>query len=128
LRELARQVLQSGYSVLVDATFLTRSQRALFLALGRDLKRSCTILALEAPPEVLRRRLSERAEAGADASDADASILERQLAIRESFSAEERPHVVHLDTTRQAQVAARLRQITAEPRPARLGGTYASKH
>jgi aminoglycoside phosphotransferase family enzyme/predicted kinase len=128
LCELARQVLQSGYSVLVDATFLTRSQRALFLALGRDLKRPCTILALEAPPEVLRRRLSERAEAGADASDADASILERQLAIRESFSAEERPHVVHLDTTRQAQVAARLRQITAEPRPARLGGTYASKH
>ena len=128
LRELARQVLQSGYSALVDATFLTRSQRALFLALGRDLKRPCAILALEAPPEVLRRRLSDRAKAGTDASDADTGILEHQVAIREPFSAEEAPHVVHLDVTHPAQVAARLRQITAEPRRARLGGSPASQH
>jgi predicted kinase len=128
LLELARQVLESGYSVLLDATFLTRSQRAMFLTLGRELQRPCTILALEAPLEVLRQRLSERAKGGTDASDADAGILEHQQTIREPFSAEEVPHVVHLDATRPAQVAARLRQITTEPRRARLGGTHAFKH
>ena len=98
LAELAREVVEAGYPVLVDATFLKRSQRAAFAELAATLGVPFAILAFDAPVETLRARVRQRAEAGADASEADVAVLETQLSAREPFEEEELACVVPIDT------------------------------
>lgn len=95
----ARAVLEAGFSVLADATFLRRAHRAEFIALADALGLPCRILAFDAPAAVLRERVARRAAAGSDASEATVAVLERQLAEREPFGADELPRVVRVDST-----------------------------
>lgn len=98
LAELARAVVEAGYPVLVDATFLKCAQRAAFVELAATLGVPFAILAFDAPVETLRARVRQRAEAGTDASEADVTVLETQLRAREPFEAEELACVVPIDT------------------------------
>ena len=98
LAELARAVVEVGYPVLVDATFLKRTQRAAFAELAATLGVPFAILAFDAPVETLRARVRQRAEAGTDASEADVAVLETQLSAREPFEEEELACVVPIDT------------------------------
>ena len=98
LAELARAVVEAGYPVLVDATFLKRTQRAAFAELAATLGAPFAILAFDAPVETLRARVRQRAEAGTDASEADVAVLETQLSAREPFEEEELACVVPIDT------------------------------
>ena len=98
LAELARAVVEAGYPVLVDATFLKRAQRAAFAELAATLGVPFAILAFDAPVETLRARVRQRAEAGTDASEADVAVLETQLSAREPFEEEELACVVPIDT------------------------------
>ena len=98
LAELGREVVEAGYPVLVDATFLKRSQRLAFAALAATLGVPFAILAFDAPVETLRARVRQRAEAGTDASEADVAVLETQLRAREPFEEEELACVVPIDT------------------------------
>lgn len=87
LAELARGALASGWSVIVDAAFLKRAERNAFRDLALAAGVPFSILACEAPPEELRRRLSARS---GDASEADVGVLERQLGWVDSLTEEER--------------------------------------
>ena len=98
LAELARAVVEAGYPVLVDATFLKRAQRAAFAELAATLGVPFAILAFDAPVATLRARVRQRAAAGADASEADVAVLETQLSAREPFEEEELACVVPIDT------------------------------
>lgn len=77
LLKLAEAMLGAGYSVIVDATFLKRSQREPFRRIAQLKSVPMVILDLAAPSEVLRQRLRQRK---GDASDADLAVLEHQLA------------------------------------------------
>jgi len=72
LFDAARQCLQAGVSVILDATFRDATRRAEALALAPF----ATGLWLDAPADVLRARVGARTN---DASDADLAVLERQL-------------------------------------------------
>jgi len=76
---LARKILRSGFSVVVDATFLRFSDRKLFCDLARAEGVPFHILDFQAETTVLRRRIADRALARVDASDANLLVLERQL-------------------------------------------------
>ena len=77
LQTLAAACLASGWDVMIDATFLTPQARsdlaAVAVAQGADFR----AVWLQAPAEVLQERVTGRRN---DASDADLSVLERQLA------------------------------------------------
>ena len=77
LRTLARQGLAAGRAVIVDAVYARPAERAALAQLAESARVPFTGLWLEAAPEVLRRRVGGR---GADASDATAAIVTRQLA------------------------------------------------
>lgn len=98
LAELARVMLQAGYPVLVDATFLRQAQRRQFARLADELGLPFVILAFEAPLELLRERVRLRAARGDDASEADETVLEAQLISQETLTAEERLHSITIDT------------------------------
>ncbi|MEZ5534283.1 MAG: AAA family ATPase [Thiolinea sp.] len=79
LAELAENTIRSGFSVIIDATFLDYRQRALFQQLAEKLQTRCLILHFSAPEEQLRDNIKQRRQQGTDASDADLKVLENQL-------------------------------------------------
>ena len=87
LEELARNALTAGWSVIVDAAFLRRTQRNRFRALTATMNLPFAILACEASPDELRRRLRERRN---DASEATVEVLESQMEWAEELTDEER--------------------------------------
>lgn len=100
LCEVAHAVLAAGLPVLVDATCLKVAQRQPVLALAQQLGVPCRILALDAPVDVLRQRVLQRASSGGDPSEADVAVLEGQLKAREPLTDEERACAVAVDTSR----------------------------
>jgi uncharacterized protein len=101
LGELAGRVLDAGYSVIVDATFLRRSDRDRFHDLANQHGVGFAILDCHSDPQTLRQRVADRASRGDDASDADLRVLENQLAHQEPLSPEELRHVVDVPDTVQ---------------------------
>jgi predicted kinase len=76
--------------VIVDATFLTRAQRAMFTELADRLGTPWWILRCAVSPTVARERLVQRAqEGGTDPSEADAAVLAHQWRSLEALTDEE---------------------------------------
>lgn len=97
LAHLARTILQAGYSVIVDATFLRLSRRARFEALAASLDVPWAVVGIDVPDAVLRERVAARAAAGGDPSEATLDVLAAQLDLREPLTARERSRAVIID-------------------------------
>jgi aminoglycoside phosphotransferase family enzyme/predicted kinase len=106
LAELAGLVLDEGYTVLVDATFLKLAQRQRFQALAAGRRVAFAILDCRAPLAELRRRIEARQGAGADASEATLAVLDAQRAGLEPLSDAERAVSIEVDTTAADGLAA----------------------
>lgn len=89
LAELARVVLRAGFPVIVDATFLKRSQRNEFRQLADELGVPFRILEFDADEPTLRRRIAGRRAAGRDASDATLDVLKHQIETQEPLTDDE---------------------------------------
>lgn len=94
LLHLADKILRSGFSVVVDATFLKQTHRVAFQNLARRLNITWGILDCEQSIDVLRDRITARQAAGTDASDADLGVLEHQIATQEPLTPLEHQSVV----------------------------------
>lgn len=88
LAEIAEQALHAGWSVIVDAAFLKRAERATFARLAHTLGVRFAILAAEATPATCAARLATRKN---DASEATAAVLADQLQWFEPLDANEQP-------------------------------------
>lgn len=91
----ARRLLAEGWTVLVDAAFLRGAERAAFAALAEEQRVPFHILACEAPPDLLRDRITQRQARGNDASEATVAVLEQQLGWLEPLDDAERARVWH---------------------------------
>lgn len=100
LIQVAGQALEAGFSAVVDATFLEPAVRSRFIAFARARDVSVRILSFEAPLDVLRERVSLRAAAGGDASEAGLEVLESQWATARPLEAGEEEITIHVDTTK----------------------------
>ncbi len=112
LRELACVVLEAGYTVIVDATFLHRVQREPFERLAQDKGVVYVILAFHAGEQSLRQRILRRR---GDASDADLAVLEHQLNVLAPLSAGEQECCIKIDTESPfdpAALAQRIKGVT----------------
>jgi aminoglycoside phosphotransferase family enzyme/predicted kinase len=89
LADKAARLLSAGLAVIVDATFLETWQRELFTTLSRNRDIPLHILDLHADEVTLRRRISRRLEKGGDPSEADLSVLERQIATADPLTPDE---------------------------------------
>jgi uncharacterized protein len=108
LAQIARAALGAGISLVVDAAFLEAGRREEFVRLALECGARPVVLACEAPPDVLRRRVAARR---GDPSDAGLAVLEAQLARRLETGPLEAKFRVTADTsgaTDVAAVAARL--------------------
>jgi len=99
LAGLAAMLLDTGFSVIVDAAFLKRAQRDTFRDLARQRRLPFIILDCQTPEGVLRKRVLKREREGRDASEADATVLAHQLATHEPLTEAEQRYQVTIDTT-----------------------------
>ena len=79
LRDLARRILRSGFTVIVDASFLDPDRRTPFADLAIEMGVPQLFLRCEAEPEVLHQRVIARAREGRDPSDAGPGVLTAQM-------------------------------------------------
>ncbi len=95
LLALAEQVIQAGYPVIADATFLQTSRRADFQRLADSLHCPFVILDCQAPRATLEQRLRQRQ---GDASEADIEVLQRQWRHYRPLSGSEQAMALRVDT------------------------------
>lgn len=98
LLQLAKQIVQSGYGVLVDATFLDRDRRDTFFRLAQELDVAFHILHCHADTDLLRQRIEQRQQAGRDVSDADVGILDMQMKKHPHLDEDESGYVIDINT------------------------------
>lgn len=118
LRALTEDALRAGWSVIVDATFLKRSERDPFRTLAAELGVALVILDFRANEATLRGRILQRRARGADASDADLAVLANQIATSEPLAAHEKVFALAHDA--EAPLEAKSAAATWESIRARL--------
>ncbi len=111
LADLARGLVEAGFPVIVDATFLQTSFRAKFIDLARACRVTPLILHCYASEDCLRRRVSDRSDIGRDASEADVDVLESQLRKFESPGEDEQQYCISIDTEQPLDMDALLDEI-----------------
>ncbi|MFO7602679.1 MAG: AAA family ATPase [Gammaproteobacteria bacterium] len=102
LLERATEILDAGYNVIVDATFLQQGQRERFRQLAAVKNLAFHILNFSARTETLQQRIRQRS---GDASDADLTVLQKQLHSIEAFTPGEMPFVIDIDTETQTAIS-----------------------
>lgn len=90
----AARILEAGYSVVLDATFLKLQQRRAAQEVAARAGADFNIVDCQADLPTLRQRLLDRQAAGGDASDATPQVLDAQLASREPLTELEKLLVV----------------------------------
>lgn len=103
LLDLTRTILEAGYAVIVDATFLRRWQRDPFRRFAQAHGVPFLILDVVADETLMRTRILERQQQLRDASEAGIAVLEQQIATQEPLQPDETPLVVTFDS-RQTRV------------------------
>ncbi|MCW8875839.1 MAG: AAA family ATPase [Kangiellaceae bacterium] len=111
LIELAAEAIDSGFSVVLDATFLQKQYREMAYKLARDKKVKAIILHCFAPESVLRQRIISRQKGESDASEADLKVLAYQQQKSEMLTAQEHSKTILVDTTRADCLETLLKQI-----------------
>jgi hypothetical protein len=98
LARLARPIVETGYTAIVDATFLVRSQRRAFQQVAQELHIPFLIVDCRADMQALRRRIADRARTAGDASEATLAVLEHQHATAQPLDGDELHFAVSVDT------------------------------
>jgi len=75
LYELARDLLNAGFPVIVDAAFLKQDEREQFHALALSMSVPFAIMSIQASSATLGVRITQRRYAAIDASEADLGVL-----------------------------------------------------
>lgn len=98
LSELANNIIHSGYSVIVDATFLKNEQRNLLRGLAKKLKIPFAILSCQTPYEQLEKAILTRNSENRDPSEARLDILARLEKDMEKLQDDEQRHTIIINT------------------------------
>jgi len=104
LAALASEIMGTGFSVFVDATFLKAWQRRMFEG---------TILSCRCDEETALTRIAGRQEAKSDISEADREVYFMQKKSAEPLSPAEQKEVVSVDCNSEASMDKNIREFVA---------------
>lgn len=91
-------VLNAGYPVIVDATFLEKKWRQKFALLAEKLKLPFHILSYHAGQNTIKERLRSRQDDIEHISDADIAVMQNQLKKMDCLDREEIKVAISIDT------------------------------
>ncbi len=98
LAKIASTILHSGYSVIVDATFLKFSHRDLFKQLTKTMQTPFVILHCDVPREQLENWIRGRQAKQKDPSEAGLEVLDMLTAAMEPLRADEKAETITINT------------------------------
>lgn len=107
----AENIVEAGYSVIIDATFLQREHREAFAKAAKRWRIPFRILHCHAPLPTLHNWLIERENEGTDASEATVATLEYQTAHQEPLTLDEEIQTVVVQTDQPVDMALLASQI-----------------
>jgi aminoglycoside phosphotransferase family enzyme/predicted kinase len=119
LAEAVRTVVTAGYTVIADAAFLKRAQRAMLRDVAVSTGVPIAVVDVTAPMWLLRSRIAARAARGNDPSEASLAVLDHQLATADPIEDDEALPVIRIDGRRALDavgVAAVLHALFSAPR------------
>lgn len=111
LAMLAKCIMLSGYSVIVDACFLQRELRENFLQLANELHIPFIILDFYASEAVLRQRIITRSKDQSEPSEADLTVLDSQLKKYVALDENEKKYSIHINTEDKVDIEEVIKQI-----------------
>jgi predicted kinase len=97
LLDLTRSIIEDGYSVIVDATFLQVKERQMFYQDFDKTGVPIIILDLQVERNELRERVRNRSNDQNNISDADVSVLDQQFLSLEPLKDTEKATILHID-------------------------------
>lgn len=113
LADCARDCLDAGMNVIVDATFLQQSQREDFKHLAQQYQAPMLILNCVAPTPLMEQWIQQRQAQGTDPSEANVEILHYQLKTAQPLGEAELAFTVTVDTSKTVDaklLAAQIKQ------------------
>jgi aminoglycoside phosphotransferase family enzyme/predicted kinase len=113
LLKTAEMILVAGHSVILDAAFLSVSDRDAAIRMAKDCGRPPVLLEVTAPSDVLRDRIRQRSIYREDASEAGLNVLEYQIANAEPLTADEKEIAIVCSNAGDADVPAMTARIKA---------------
>lgn len=111
LADTAQAILNEGFSVIVDATFLKQTQRSDFIALAEKTDASLLILDFKASQQTLIERIESRQQQRNDPSEATPSILQLQIGSDEPLTELEHNLSITVDTENESAFENLIAQI-----------------
>jgi predicted kinase len=99
----AQTVLESGFTAIIDATFLKAAQREPFRKLAARCGVAFRILDFQADDQLLSERVLQRMHQG-DASEATLDVLRRQQQTAEALTPEERAQAITVDSANERAI------------------------
>jgi predicted kinase len=96
LLDISRCILQSGFSVIVDAAFLKQAERQQFQALANTLDIPFAILHVQTDDALHHQRIRQRQAENLDASEADIGVYELLKSALEVLTDDERQVAVEV--------------------------------
>ncbi len=115
LKVLTKKLLKAGETVIVDATFIRERTRNNYFKMANKLGIEIRIIACRCDQEVMKQRLEQRQQEGADPSDADVRIMLQQLEGKQSLKDEELAYSYRIDTGADKPIDDLCRQISQDP-------------
>ena len=109
LADCAKQVIEAGFSAIVDATFLKTEQRKRFKKLAIEVGVKFIIIDFQASDEALKRRVTQREN---DVSEATLAVLKQQVQSAQALSTEEQAYVITVNTESDKVLDKLLEAIT----------------
>jgi aminoglycoside phosphotransferase family enzyme/predicted kinase len=89
LNDLARGIIAAGFTIIIDAAFVLKTERDSFHALANEMSVPFVIASVQADADLLEERLMLRSNQQNDASEADVAVLKKLQVIKEPLSDEE---------------------------------------
>ena len=118
MAKLAGDLLETGQSVIIDATCLKAWQRELFRGVAEATGSPWHILDCRVPAAVMRERIERRQRSGRDASEADIAVLDHQIQTQDPLSADDEAVTIRVAEIGEAEVeeiAHALRVAAIDP-------------
>lgn len=113
LQQLATEIINAGYSVIVDATFLQQQMRQQFFQLAEQLAIPFRIVHTFSDQYTLQSRINSRAGQKDNVSDADQQVLQQQLSNSEALTSDELDYTIEIDTTEAADLSPLWKKLNS---------------
>jgi aminoglycoside phosphotransferase family enzyme/gluconate kinase len=104
-------MLRAGISVVVDATFIRLRTRTLYRQLAEKEGVPVRIISCHCDQNLIEARLKRRTEEGLDPSDADVTVMKRQLELLHPLTEEEQLLTLEVDTRDDEAIEQLLAQL-----------------